>query len=86
MLDLFFSEKILEYVMNNPKCKNKFISYLWRTALAYILLLIIALGIISIWAYRILTVQIILIYIAVTLSVSIIFPIVYWFVLKKDYL
>ena len=68
MLDLFFGEKLFSSVMSNPKIKNKFRGYFWRAAL------IIA-GAMAVT----LSGPMILILIAATLIVSIVTPIVQYF-------
>jgi len=35
MLDLLLSEKILNYVLQNPRCTNKFLGFFWRAALVF---------------------------------------------------
>ena len=84
MLDLFFGEKLFSSVMSNPKIKNKFRGYFCRAALiiagamAVVFLLVFALAAFMQGGLT-LSGPMILILIAATLIVSIVTPIVQYF-------
>ena len=84
MLDLFFGEKLFSSVMSNPKIKNKFRGYFWRAALiiagamAVVFLLVFALAAFMQGGLT-LSGPMILILIAATLIVSIVTPVVQYF-------
>ena len=80
----FFGEKLFSSVMSNPKIKNKFRGYFWRAALiiagamAVVFLLVFALAAFMQGGLT-LSGPMILILIAATLIVSIVTPIVQYF-------
>lgn len=84
MLDLFFGEKLFDSVMDNPKIKNKCWGYFWRAALiiagamAVVFLLVFAL---AAFMQRGLTLSgpMILILLAAILIVSVVTPLVQYF-------
>ena len=84
MLDLFFGEKLFDRVMSNPKIRNKFWGYFWRAALviagsmAVVFLLVFALAAFMQGGLT-LSGPMILILIAAILIVSLVTPIVQYF-------
>ena len=85
MLDLFFGEKLFQSVMNNPGIKNKFLGYFWRAALiiaggiAVVFVLVFALAAL-IQGGLTLTLPMLGILLAVLLVVSIVTPIIQFFI------